>query len=301
MRRSLAILLSVLGLVAGACGSQASPSPSSAPTATPSATPSATPAPTPTTEPTPAIDPLIEVIRMAADDTVATGTVGIKFAAVFEGSVAIPDGTGFFGEGQASFGEPRQMAFHVDMTAFELGLMTMIVDGDVLYLAGDFAASLIEPGQYLRVDTRSDDPAVVPFIGLTEGQNDNSLAMYYVYGAVGDVKELAPETIVGIRTQHYGLEIDLEVAADLVPASKREVLLDNIAELRTNGVPRTVEAEVWVGADGLIYRTDYLYELSRATGGGTLRATYDFFDFGVPLDLGIPPEELIVDIEDVLP
>ncbi len=304
MRRSIAALLVALPMVGCTTGPTPSPAVSAAPTAAVSpspATPTAAPtaAPTPSAAPEPTGDPLIGEIRAAAAATIAENTVTYEQTAEFNGSAVIRDGTTFSATGATSFGEPRQMTIRGDFTDLGLGKLRMILDGDLLYMRGAVVETLVDPGQWLLVDLSSDDPRAVPFLSLTSGQNDSSLTMYFLYGATGPVEVLPDDTIHGQTATRYRTAVDLDLAAEQVPEEARESLLDNIAALRTGGVERTLEADVWIGEDGLIHRVDYLYTVGRVAGGGTMDVTNVFDDFGAPLDLGIPDDEDVVNLEDL--
>lgn len=190
------------------------------------------------------------------------------------------------------------MSIRGDYGDLGLGNLRFILDEDLLYLRGDVIDRVAGRGNWLLVDLASDDPRAVPFLGVTSGQNDASLVMYFLYGATSPVTVATGGTINGVSTTHYTLDLDLELAAERAPAAGREPLLDNIAALRSGGVDRTLGADIWVGTDGLVHRVDNEYTAGRVAGGGTIDVSYTFSDFGVPLVLGIPDEADIVRLED---
>jgi hypothetical protein len=289
-------VLALVACLAVACSSN--PTATGAPP-TAAATPAVTVAATPTASPAPTVDPLLGTLIDAADQTLATKTVSYDQTVEFNGSSQIPNGTSISATGATSLGPPRQMTIDGDFSALNVGRVRMILDDTLLYLRGEFVEELIDPGQWLLVDLASDDPAVVPFLSLTSGQNDSSLTLYFLYGAEAPVEEVGDETINGIATTHYRTTVDLNKAVDEAPEAATESLLDNIAGLRTGGVEQVLDADVWIGDDGLVHRVDYEYTVGRAGGGGTMDVSNELSDFGDPLELGIPDEEDVVNIEDL--
>lgn len=299
MRREVsAVFLAVL--LAG-CGS-GQPSPSATPviTAAPTPTLAPTPTPVPTPTPEPTVDPLRLLIWQAARDTIEKDTVSLDMDLIFNGSVSIADGTTIAGTGHAAFSRPMRVALTADYGGLGLGKLKLIVNGDLLYLKGDVLANLkVASGKWLLVDLSSSDPRAVPFLGITRGQNDVSVPIYYLFGAQSPVRTLDDELLGGSLSKHYAMSIDVEAATTVAPEASRANLLDSLAALRTAGVDKTIKADVWIDAGGLVRRVLYVYTVDRIAGGGTMTITYTFDDFGEPLDLGIPADKDIVDLEDV--
>ena len=287
IRKPFALLILVAALV----GCSASPSVS--PSAVESSTAAALPSPTTENGATALID--------AVEATFAEGTVRIGQTIEFVGSSVIPDGTSGSAGGQASLEEPPQLRLQADFTEFNVGELVMIRDDNLLYMKGDVIQPMVGRGRWLLVDLESNAPAAAPFKSLASGQNDISMALYYLYGITGDVDASDGETIGGQPTTHYEMEIDLEGARDTIPEERAEALEDLIASLRTGGIDRSLDGEVWVGADGIVQRLRYTYRLGPEQGMGALTTVIDFSDFGAPLDLGIPRDDDVVPVEDAAP
>jgi hypothetical protein len=294
LRSTVAVTL--LAVILMACA-DAAPSPTTASTATPAATPAATPSES--ASPTAQNGEAGQAELLAAvDATVEQGTVRIEQTIEFEGSSVIPDSSAS-GAGQATFSAPRQMTLTADFAALGLDEMEMIRDGSLVYMRGAAFDDLIASDQWLLVDLESEDPAAAPFMSLASGENDISMAVYYLYGVTGPVAISDGDTIAGQAARHYEAEVDLEAARERIPEDHSDALEDLIANLRVAGIERQIAAEAWVGEDGLIHRLRYVYELGRAQGGGSMSTTLDLHDFGAPMELGIPAEADVVRIEDL--
>ena len=299
MRRSIAGLLAAL-LIAGCSTAQSTPAPTPVSTAVPTAAPTPTAVPTLPPTPEPTTDPLRLLIWQAALDTIETENVSILFDLVFNGNITVTEGARVHGDGAAAFGRPMRMVLAADYGALGLGELEIIVNDTLLYLKGDVLEALnLKTGKWLLVDLESNDPRAVPFKGITTGQNEMSLVMYYLFGAESPIETLAPQKVGGVVSQHYGMSIDLDLAVEIAPETSRENLKDNVAALRTGGVNRTVAGEVWIDPDGLVRRVTYIYTVGAVSGGGTMHVTYTFSDFGDPLDLSIPAKANIVALEDL--
>jgi hypothetical protein len=240
----------------------------------------------------------LEDVKAAADATIAKETVSVDQTIEFTGNTQIPDGTTARLTGSTAFTKPTQLAATADFSALGVGQFDMIVDDELVYVNG----SIVEPlvgDKWLRVDITSDDPRAAGFASLATGQNDSSLLLYFLYGASDPVQALPDETIDGQAMHRLSMSVDLDVAVEQAPANAREALQANVAGLESEGMDTTVQADVWIGDDGLIHRVQYEYTLGSANGGGNLLTRCDFADFGEPLDLGIPADADVVDLEDV--
>ena len=67
------------------------------------------------------------------------------------------------------------------------------------------------------------------------------------------------------------------------------------------GLLATNAAVAWVGEDGLMHRIDLTYELAPAAGGGTMLASFELSDHGAPVELDLPGDEDVVDIDELTP
>jgi hypothetical protein len=242
----------------------------------------------------------VEALRDAALASVADGTVRMVYTVEFDGARTVPDGIFLRGRGQTSFGEPREAHLSADLLNEAFGDWELIVDGRRLYLKGAVVDQIVPAERWLLVDLGSEHRLVERFAALASGQNDSSLALLYVLGATGDVRVGAGESIDGQDTRRYELDIDLEEATAHVPPSSAQALDDNIAALEAGGISPMLTADVWVGENGRVVRTRYVYTLGENEAGGSLIGTYVFSDYGAPMDDVTPPEEDVLRLEDAV-
>jgi hypothetical protein len=300
-RRSLLLLACV---VLAACGG--APAATTAPTAAaviaatrpgPTPTPAATPPARPTATPAPTVDPLLEAIYGAIVQTARRRTVNVDIKVRIVGSRVLDDIT-MAAVGSGSLGTPTQLTFAADWGDIGLGHMDVIVDDTRMYMRGKYLDVTVGKGNWLLVDTESDDPRAASFAQAVASANDMRLTIHYLWGATR-VEKLHGETVQGLVTQHYRLDVDLEKAAFSAPDAVQDELFDNVAALRIGGVDTDVVQEVWVGADGLIHRLQVAFTLHQSAGGGSVTRTYLFSSFGTKLELPIPDESDTVRLEDI--
>ena len=239
-------------------------------------------------------------LRDAIPATLAQGSADFEFDAIITGSKTIRYGTAYGGSGSSTLGEPRQMKMTADFGALGLGQIEVIVDGARTYLTGGFLDPLLDTGEWVVIDEASDDPEVVELVDATGRASDISIVLYYLYGESGPVVQRPPQTLRGLPAARYALTLDLDRAADEAPVEVRDSLAGYIDTLRETGIERTLDAEVWIQDDGLIHRIILAYSIEPLKGGGTMRVTYDFVDFGDPVELVTPAPKKVVPLEKLL-
>lgn len=239
-------------------------------------------------------------LRESIPATLAQETVDFEFDAVVTGSSKIRYGTRYGGRGVSTLGGKNRLEMTADFSGLGLGELDIILDGDRAYLHGGFLGSLVKPREWVLIDGDSDDPDVVPLGDAIERASDVSIVMYYLYGETGPVVQRPPQTLRGTPAERYAVAIDLELAADKAPSGMAESLEGYIDDLADAGVERALDAEVWL-QEGLIRRVILTYHYKFSAGGGQQRITYDFLDFGDPVEPTLPAQRDIVRIEDVLP
>jgi hypothetical protein len=257
------------------------------------------PAATPRTEPTPF--PTNATVRLAdaIASTLAQRTVRFEFGGIVTGSSQIRYGTRFSAIGTSTLGEPHQMEMTADFADLGLGTVTAIEDGDRMYLTGGFLDSILKPGRWVLIDPDTRDSEAQQIVEATGRASDVAVVLYYLYGESGLVALRPPQQLRGLPADRLVLTIDLERAADTVPDAVRQSVRGDIDALLEAGMKRTLEGEVWI-QQGLIRRVILTYSFEVLKGGGTLRVTYDFVDFGDPVSLELPDSDLVVPLEDLL-
>jgi hypothetical protein len=115
----------------------------------------------------------------------------------------------------------------------------------------------------------------------------------------GSVTRIGSETIRGTKATHYKATIDLtKVVADADEADRAE--LKQLFGSSGEGLPM----DVWIGADGLLRRMDFVMNLSGLEGAGKeakMAMRMEMFDFGISLvDVVAPPAAEVVDFAEMM-
>lgn len=161
----------------------------------------------------------------------------------------------------------------------------------------------IEAGKWLKLDFNELSKAQgLDLSQLTQaGSNDPRQGLAFLEGATeGGVDDLGNQDVRGVDTTHYRAEVDLEKALSrsgsiIDPGAFRQF----IATLGT----RTVEIDVWIDGDNRVRRIRLplpLPKVGTATGSGQITMTMEYFDFGTPVDVAVPPDRDVVDFRQVL-
>jgi hypothetical protein len=115
-------------------------------------------------------------------------------------------------------------------------------------------------------------------------------ALAYLADGAAGLKTIGTETVESTRTTHIRGTVDPRRVVARASASERESVRRAI---RSDYLDKPFPADFWIDADGRLRRVRVNYR----TNGGT-RITLDggFSDFGVKLDLKLPPASAIADI-----
>ncbi|MBX3030182.1 MAG: hypothetical protein KF809_08465 [Chloroflexi bacterium] len=232
-------------------------------------------------------------LATAVEATVATGSIGVDMVLSIRGTSASgPMSVALRASGAAQLQGERRMRLTLDMVDYGGGGMEILFIDPLLFVRGEVWESEMDGAEWLGIDVTSGDPVVTDFRDLVTGQNDASLALYWLLGATGPVVPLKREEVRGIATQRYVLQLDLASALPLLPDEVRPLLEANITEFRTQGIDPTFAADAWVGDDGLVHRVHYEF-LDLLPGVTEMNVTYDFSGFGEPVDVERPDGSVV--------
>lgn len=153
-------------------------------------------------------------------------------------------------------------------------------------------AAALPPGKsWVKVDLNSAS-------GISQGQSDPCQGVDYLRGASDKVTRVGTEDVRGTPTTHYRTVADLKTAAAKSPTG-RAAIESTIKLLGSSTQP----LDVWVDAQGRVRRLRYTIDLakSKATTStsdvpGKVTFTLELFDFGVPVQVAIPPADQVADI-----
>jgi hypothetical protein len=128
------------------------------------------------------------------------------------------------------------------------------------------------------------------------GSGDPSQTLDYLRAASGDVKKVGSDQIRGIGTTHYRATVDLTKYPNLVPPSRRADMRKATKRLIELVGTTTFPAEVWIDTQNRVRRL----RMNIPSGSAqTARMTIDYFDFGTPAPVQLPPLSQTVDLANL--
>jgi hypothetical protein len=134
---------------------------------------------------------------------------------------------------------------------------------------------------------------------------DPSAGLQYLRGASDSVRTVGKESIRGVRTTWYEATVDVEKAAAGAPAVQQRTIR-SAKELF--GIS-TIPTDVWIDGDGRVRRMKQSIDYSAAGSSErfpagslpkSMEVTVEFYDFGAPVSVTIPPAEEVADYAEIL-
>ena len=196
------------------------------------------------------------------------------------------------GTGQVSFGDPSQFRFASPGVAGSVPASEMIFDGERLFSRGRDTPYLPET-TWVVLDIKQGGMGREL---VTRQYGDYSLVLAAPLG-VTSAEPAGEETIDGQAVTRYVTQVDIEAARPHITESLLAAYEAHVSSFTAAGVPLTHEVEVWVDADGHIARTRYEQELTGQDVEAVV-VTYDFADFGAPMEAEPPPGDEVLTIDE---
>jgi hypothetical protein len=187
---------------------------------------------------------------------------------------------------------------------FEAVEFEIVFDGTVLYekFPPELASELPGGKTWVKIDLGTlGEEAGVDLSQVIEGSpSDPTQALQLLLGASRNVSELGTEKVRGVDTSHFRLRIDMNKVAEQAPEAARDSYRALIQMLKSPVIP----AEVWVDGQGLLRKMTFTETISSGPGAAqgevTVQMTMEYYDFGVPVDIMLPPESEVVDIFEII-
>ena len=184
--------------------------------------------------------------------------------------------------------------------AATLGEQQIVGEGLVMYMKSPFFQQLMGSGdKWLKIDLQaaSEQMGVDLSQLMQSSQSDPSGQLQYLAGAT-QVEKVGTEKVRGVETTHYTGVVDFEVLKQ-----EEEELADTIDRVQEIYGGSEVPFEVWLDKEGLParYSMDFDYSNSpSAAQMGRMKMTFEYFDWGVPVSVDIPPESQTVDMIELM-
>jgi hypothetical protein len=247
----------------------------------------------------------LEGVAGAASKTATASSVHFSMTM----SQSVPGGQPVVITGSGGFDGPaKKLAMSMDMSAMAAAFgggrlapggfeIEAVMDGLVMYLRMPLLDTMLPPGKrWVSMDlARLGEAAGVNLESLMSvGGNDPRRMLEYLRSAT-DLEEVGEDTVRGVATTRYRGSLDLERAVDTLPAEQRQAAEAAMGLLKQAGLG-SVPVQVWVDEDGYVrrIRQTYSYEFVGVKSSASLEL--DYFGFGKPVDVTVPPASETVDV-----
>lgn len=247
----------------------------------------------------------LQLIAASADKTTDAGSAQVSMEMDMTG----PQGAiSMTADGAFDFAEQLgHMTMHMDLpegagTGGPMD-MEMVLDGLTMYMKyPTFMQVSPSSKPWVRIDLDAmSQQAGVDMAALMQGGNqDPSQALEYLRG-VSDIATVGEEDIRGAPATHYRGTIDFDKVVENAPADVRERVEATIKTITDAVGEMTIPVEVWIDAEGRVVRMSQSFDFQEGAQAGTsMSMVMDFFDFGTPVDIEIPPPSQTTDITELM-
>ena len=161
-----------------------------------------------------------------------------------------------------------------------------IFDGNVTFMT--WPVPWHESARWLRIESDSSDTD--PFDLAGRAMRNPAGLLEFLTAASNDVRDAGSERIRSTATNRIEGTFDMQKVVDNSPREQRAELQEWLNFLAED-TPTRVPFQLWIDNDGVARRL-------RVEGGATV--TIEYYDFGVPVDVSVPPATAIITPQDLL-
>jgi hypothetical protein len=170
--------------------------------------------------------------------------------------------------------------------------------GHTIYMSSDaFKQELPSGKSWLKLDLDKAAKAQgIDLDSLGGATQDPAQVLDYLKGA-GTSTKVGSETVNGVATTHYHVDIDLRKAAAKSGAADAKATVEKL--IKTTGTS-TLPIDVWVDSDHLVRRETMKYNMDVQGQKGSMSMTIDMTKYGVDVTAKVPPADETLDGDDLL-
>lgn len=162
----------------------------------------------------------------------------------------------------------------------------------------------ILPGgkRWLRLDLQSlAESSSLDFGSLVQGaQADPSQYLLWLAALGPEAEELGEEEVRGVPTTHYRASVDLRRLETQAPEGREGEWQAYVQSLATGLGTYEVPVEIWVDGEGYVRRLRQEYPVAGSDGTISTTVTTELYDFGVEVDVQVPPADQVASIGDLI-
>ncbi len=178
-----------------------------------------------------------------------------------------------------------------------------VADDFIIYMKSPLLDPVLKgPESWVSIDLQAAGEEMGIDMKALAGQSDPSQMLDYLQGTT-DVEEIGTEEVRNVDTTHYRFKLDFEELAETGPEEIRESVKVMVEDFGFRALP----GEIWLDEQGLVRRLFYEFEyrLPDAAEDGTFgplkqEMTIDYYDFGVPVNIEVPPKDDVIDLQELM-
>ncbi len=180
-----------------------------------------------------------------------------------------------------------------------------IVDGDVVYLRFPPLAKELPDGKtWIKGNAKElsqSGTSGLDQAGALSGMDARDV-FSFLEGVSGTIEAVGSEDVRGVSTSHYRATLDPTKLTALVPADQQGSL-GGIDEAAKQAGLTDLPIDVWVDADGRVRKLSIELDAKMPGSDASLQASLvvEVYDYGMPLDLELPPADQVADAATLKP
>lgn len=214
---------------------------------------------------------------------IMTSVGTIDFETLRQQAVITSKGTGTQGEAMAQ----------------QMGAMEIVGEGLVIYFKSPFFQRMLpDAKEWLKMDMQALGEQMGMDMGslMQTNQTDPTASLDYLEG-LENVEVVGKEEVHGAPTTHYKGRATFEMLKKVLDPDAAATIDQLQTLMKIDGF----DVEVWIDEDGAARRLNYTYEaLPMAGMSGEWNMMMEFFDFGAPVNVKIPPARNVTDMMQLL-
>jgi len=124
-----------------------------------------------------------------------------------------------------------------------------------------------------------------------QAESDPSQYVAFLAGASG-VTKVGEDSVRGVATTHYHANLDLNKAVSKLP-SQFQAFYQAVLNATSSKVRSVFPADMWIDGQGRLRRMSYTITTTTSKGTNTAKTTIDYFSFGAPVSVQVPPADQV--------
>ncbi|HEU4480870.1 MAG TPA: hypothetical protein VFS18_03215, partial [Actinomycetota bacterium] len=193
----------------------------------------------------------------------------------------------------------RGTGTQAEAIAQQTGTMTMVSKGLTVYFKSSLFQQVV-PGakEWMKMDMQAVSEEMGMDLGslMPSNQGDPTSTLSYLAG-VENVEEVGREEIHGVETTHYRGRATWESLKNALEPDAAAT----IEQLETMMDVEGFDVDAWIDDENVARRLEYDYDALPMPGmDGTWSFLMEFYDFGIDVDVKIPPAHKVTDLMEVM-